>query len=226
MECWLQFNQTSCDITGTAPPQTFSPFCINFRQNTSDLEFPAEKPIRPITPYGNHSCGHTYKNTGTLPEGLFFSNLNGTIYGTPSVAAVRPAPYQYEVVAYHKHDMRPLSNFKVAMKVTGKAPQCEYLVPEYTLRKGALINGTTYFKAVIYNADPNAKITSAQIVSGGKLPAGLEFNNNTGQVTGIPMIGKGCQNASTYWVEASNSCGSTTCKFVVPAIHSGVDCDA
>jgi hypothetical protein len=154
--------------------------------------------------------------SGDAPKGMSMSSASGDLTFTPTELVSVAKEFKITVTNTGGDDC-----YTFSYTVLPVCPMCEYLVPEYDLLNGALINTTTPFEALIYNAKgPNAAITSAKMLNGAVLPAGLEFNLASGMVTGTPeYFGDKCLPKRTVMVEASNACGSVKCPLYLPAVH-------
>ena len=151
---------------------------------------------------GDLADGYVVSNTGgvavnwtispQLPDGLFFNESNGTVYGSP-VNNSEPMVYNFTAT-----NSGGVSSVLVTLEVLEPLPVFSY--PETMFF--VLNDNTTSFEPSI--DETSGVITTYSIEP--ELPPGLEFNQTTGAITGQPLA----QMAQTrYVITGTNEDGST-----------------
>ncbi len=155
-------------------------------------------PITADAPSNSGGSAGPYAISPALPAGLNFDPSTGIISGTPTALS---AATSYTVTATNFAGSTTAS---LTITVNDVAPSNL----SYTT------NPAVYTKGTAITADAPTSSGGA-VVSFGispALPTGLNFNANTGAITGMPTV---LSAATSYTVTASNSGGSTTATLTI-----------
>gem|GEM_PF-6587783 len=150
--------------------------------------------IAAITPINTGGAVVSYSISGTLPAGLGFDTVTGTISGTPT--ALQTTPLSCTITATNSGGS---STASVSITVNDAAPVIAYTPASYTFTKGTVI-------APITPASTGGAVVSYSIA--GALPAGLSFDTATGIISGTPTVLQ--TPSASYTITATNSGGSTS----------------
>ena len=142
---------------------------IDLKQNTVITSF------IPVSSAGGYITS-TYSISPTLPAGLIFNIYTGQITGTPTTIS---ASKQYTVTVIDSADQS--SSQKFLLSVSAGALVVSQAVPTKTITQSIAVTAFTPvaasggFGTLNYSIDP-------------ALPTGLDFNSNTGSITGASTI--------------------------------------
>jgi uncharacterized repeat protein (TIGR01451 family) len=135
----------------------------------------------------------SYAVSPQLPNGLALDTITGEISGTPSHIT---ASQSYTITASNSGGS---SQRNMIIEVNDAQPVIGYSTTSYTFTKGTALPSTitptdTGGTVVTWSVDPD-------------LPAGLNFDTSTGEISGTPTV---VSASATYTVTAENSGGTDT----------------
>lgn len=170
--------------SGTTPPSN-----LVYKQST--INAADEFPLTPDTPTVTGSVS-SFSVAPGLPAGMTLNAVTGAISGTPSAVT---AQANYTVTASNAGGSTT-AVLQIAITLTAPA---NLVYPQTT------INATTGVAVQPDVPSVEGVVTSYSVSPA--LPAGLQLDSTTGQITGTPTS---AATQSTYVVTGSNSAGSTT----------------
>ena len=168
-----------------------APSSVSYTPNSFTLE--KGSLMTTATPQYTGGTVTSWSISPTLPTGLVFSTSTGEISGTPTVLS---STNTYTVLAINSGGSATAT---VTITVTNAPPSSiTYTPSSFTLTKDIPMTAVTPNA----NGDPvdNWSISPT-------LPAGLSFDNSTGEISGTPTI---VSQSTSYTVTATNNGGSGT----------------
>lgn len=162
------------------------------RYTPSNSVFTKGTAIDLITPTNLGGAADSWTIAPALPTGLSFNTVTGQISGTPTVLS---SATEYTVTA--RNSGGPGST-TLTLTVNDVRPAIAYGAPSYAFTKGEAITPLT---------PTNSGGTILTWAIAPALPAGLNFNAATGQITGTPTT---LIPSTPYTITASNSGGIGT----------------
>ena len=185
---WANISGTSysgqvwLEVGLNAPILSYSPTSYIFVDGTSIAE------VQPVNTGGEVSG---YEISPALPNGLSIGSANGTIWGTPTVAAVNAT---YTIWG---NNSAGSSSTTISIKVETTPTSLSYDTENMTLTKGLAMTTNT---ATMGGGAPTSWAISPT------LPSGLSFGATNGTIWGTPTVLQ--TNAVGYTVWANNTAGS------------------
>ena len=185
---WANISGTSysgqvwLEVGLNAPILSYSPTSYIFVDGTSIAE------VQPVNTGGEVSG---YEVSPALPNGLSIGSANGTIWGTPTVAAVNAT---YTIWG---NNSAGSSSTTISIKVETTPTSLSYDTENMTLTKGLAMTTNT---ATMGGGAPTSWAISPT------LPSGLSFGATNGTIWGTPTVLQ--TNAVGYTVWANNTAGS------------------
>ena len=168
-----------------------APSSVSYTPNSFTLE--KGNLMTTATPQYTGGTVTSWSISPTLPTGLVFSTSTGEISGTPTVLS---STNTYTVLAINSGGSATAT---VTITVTNAPPSSiTYTPSSFTLTKDIPMTAVTPNA----NGDPvdNWSISPT-------LPAGLSFDNSTGEISGTPTV---VSQSTSYTVTATNNGGSGT----------------
>ncbi|MEC7167798.1 MAG: Ig domain-containing protein, partial [Candidatus Thermoplasmatota archaeon] len=156
--------------------------------------------ISRITPVSVGGPIEYYTISPSLPLGLLFDSVTGSIYGTPEVLT---SGENYTIMAYNSGGNNSLS---IYLQIVSKPP--EFSLSSAFLRETEFVQMTPFTPI---STGGNVESWSIDSVLG-VLPEGLIFDNLTGTISGTPVSSL---DETTFSLTATNSGGSTTQIFLM-----------
>jgi len=204
-ETGINFTVTATNIYGATGQDAFNiivnavaPSSVRFSETTYVFTTGDNVDITPL--YSGDSAVWTInKSTELTAAGLTFSSIDGSITGTPSEASNTSG---ITVTATNSGGSDTSDPIDIIVNTPAAVPNPIYFGSPFTLTIGtAIISPITPT-----NIGGPAYETNGWSISP-SLPSGLNFNTNTGEVTGTPTVTKPEEN---YTVTATNATGPGT----------------
>jgi gliding motility-associated-like protein len=209
----LNFDTTTGIISGT-PTQitanaTYTVTAINFMGRTSatiditiggpatnlsyggNMSLARNAIMNPITPTLNSTTSATYSASPSLPAGLLLNAMTGEISGTPTTVQ---SAQSYTVTA--NNGFTPYSTYTFTIEVVDR-PTISYIIPSNFTAGVSITNLTPTVTG----------LTPMTFTSNPTLPAGLNLNASTGEISGTPAA---YSPTAFYTITATNAVGSSS----------------
>jgi hypothetical protein len=174
---------------------------------------------QPSTPFIPVSATGGYENivysiSPALPTGLNFNAVSGQISGTPTQITIAT---NYTITATDDAGQTSSKTFNLTSKANAYLLTTTLEIPSKELIKNIL---TTPFTPVV----PNGGYGALTYLIGPALPAGLNFNINTGEITGTPAQERGTQTYTITVLDQNNQVSdkSFSLSVILPEINVSV----
>ena len=184
---------TACALLSTGEIQCwgYSGGDENFGLNSTSS---SSTPVRGVTNETHRTINGGWNIVGTLPQGLQFSPVNGTIWGTPVV--VQPQWTNYTVKVYNSAGS---STYMFSIRVIDALPNVTYAPSNLTLTNNTVSSDLPLVPTLTGAGEISSWAINAS------LPAGLTFGTNNGTIYGTPTA---LSYRTAYLIWANNSGGS------------------
>jgi alpha-tubulin suppressor-like RCC1 family protein len=185
---------TACALLSTGEIQCwgYSGGDENFGLNSTSS---SSTPVRGVTNETHRTINGGWNIVGTLPQGLQFSPVNGTIWGTPVV--VQPQWTNYTVKVYNSAGS---STYTFSIRVIDALPNVTYAPSNLTLTNNTVSSDLPLVPTLTGAGEISSWAINAS------LPAGLTFGTNNGTIWGTPTE---LWTQTSYMVWANNTGGSS-----------------
>jgi hypothetical protein len=224
----LSLNTTTCQITGTATVQTYSPkqYKVTGGNSCGNSTTTVKQFVKAIKPTSYSLSGgkkatlivdeametETVKISGDpvtdwqvvppLPEGLVLNN-DGTISGTPTKLQLKYTPYSFYAsntggVAVFVQEIRVIAQKPAGLGYDGEIGSVAWVWTE----------GDKYNEKPHVDSGTAGGATLTYSITGDNLPTGMSFDTATGVISGIPT--ELVLTDRTYTVTVTNSGGSAS----------------
>jgi len=191
-------------VTDTTNRLTSEPVVIevipNIRLTVREhIDVTVSSKMNAVVPVTDYAVGSVrYELFGTLPTGLVFNTSSGAISGTPTELGTFDGLYIKATDSIG--DSTISSPFGITVHESGIVPSISAIPSTFTLTAG-----TT---GMNYTVGWTPKKVGDVIALNNQLPEGIEFNPDTGQISGIPV--EGSQGIySGYVVSVTDAAGKT-----------------
>lgn len=155
-----------------------------------------------VTAVNSGGLATSYSITGTLPSGVHFDAVAGTVSGTPGVTM---AATTYTVTA---HNASGTSSATLTLTVLPHPPNIQLHLGQVTSNAVSEIVYVGTKVSTVTPVNHGGPITSYAI--SGMLPAGVQFSSSTGVISGTPTA---TMSATTFTIKAVGPGGSDTATY-------------